>query len=42
MGYELEMEEILEENYRRNRPKNSDARRSKEEIENMVFTFGLI
>ncbi len=42
MGYELEMEEIREENYRKNRLKNSDARRPKEKIENMVFTFGLV
>ena len=42
MGYELEMEEIREENYRRNKLKKSDTRRSKEEIENMIFTFGLV
>ncbi len=40
MGYELDMEEVREESINRNgtRPKSTDE----EEIERMVFVFGIV
>ena len=42
MGYELDMEEAREENRYRNSLRNARMRCCDEEVENMIFIFGVI